>query len=69
MKQSKIGIRSTCTQNDGELFAQLWLLDSQGSLYYDTNHEIKKLTTHLDNIGQSYELKYGNFRKMLTILI
>lgn len=67
MKNNTNELRRTAPQQEGELFAQLWLLDSQGCLYYDTEKEIEELKNHLKSIKQKYKLSYGKFRKMLAI--
>lgn len=66
MKNEKT-LRKTAPQQEGELFAQLWLLDSQGFLYYDTEKEIEDVKSHLESIKQNYQLSYGNFRKKLSV--
>ena len=66
MKNKKT-LRETAPQQEGELFAQLWLLDSQGFLYYDTEKEIEDVKSHLESIKQNYQLSYGNFRKKLSV--
>ena len=64
--QSK-NIRKTDIQQEGELFAQLWLLDSQGCLYFDYETEIQELINHLKHVKQPFNIGYGNFRKKLYL--